>query len=240
MQKNNPRLLLIETSSPVCSVAYAQGNMLQAVMEDTEGLKHAAKAPLFAQELIQQYGAPEAVVVSAGPGSYTGLRIGVSLAKGICYGLGIPLISVDTLQALTDGLLNEHSFSPETLLVPLLDARRMEVYYAVFDNNGHRISPSAAMIVTNHSFSAELSALKQLVFFGSGAQKSVDVLNNANVKKIDFEMLSASFLLKTALQKYHDRQFEDVAYFEPNYIKDFHFTPPKKNVLERIRQQKRN
>jgi tRNA threonylcarbamoyladenosine biosynthesis protein TsaB len=240
MRKNNPSFLLIETSSPVCSLAFSQGNTIIDIQENDDGLKHAAKAPLFAQQLIQKHGSPDAVVVSAGPGSYTGLRIGVSLAKGLCYGMDIPLIAIDTLQAMVNGLLLSESFDADALLIPLLDARRLEVYTATFDINRTRLSPSKPLIVDKTTFSEALYANKKIILFGSGAKKTYETLTpKENITLLSGKPLSATFLLNDALTKYKLNDFEDVAYFEPNYIKEFHFTPSKKNLLDLVKKKKR-
>jgi len=236
MQKNKPSFLLIETSSSVCSVAFSKDKFVVDILEHNDGLEHASKAPLFAQQLIKKHGTPDAIIISAGPGSYTGLRIGLSLAKGLCYGLNIPLIAIDSLQAMVDGLLISKSFDKETFLIPLIDARRLEVYTATFDNKGIQLSPSQSLIIKETSFSEYTN--KKIILFGSGAKKTYDILNRKrNLTFIPASPPSAAFLLNNALTKYKLNNFEDIAYFEPYYIKEFHFTQSKKNLLNLVKSK---
>ncbi|MCD6366835.1 MAG: tRNA (adenosine(37)-N6)-threonylcarbamoyltransferase complex dimerization subunit type 1 TsaB, partial [Bacteroidales bacterium] len=216
-------------SSPVCSVAIADENGIIAIKEDDSGLRHAALAPLFVEEMLTTY-RPNAVVISAGPGSYTGLRIGTSLAKGICYGKGIPLIAVSTLRAMANGLPGKQAFAPNTLLIPMLDARRMEVYTAAYDLDGKEIMHVQPIILDDNSFNFPTD--KQLICFGSGSEKAKLLFSgNKHFQFIDHFRLSAKYLLPQAIEKFRNNQFEDLSYFEPLYLKDFKITTTKKKLF---------
>jgi tRNA threonylcarbamoyladenosine biosynthesis protein TsaB len=165
----------------------------------------------------------DAVAVSKGPGSYTGLRIGVSAAKGFCFSLNIPLISVDTLQAMAKSQNHQNVF-----FCPMIDARRMEVYTALYDAEGNKIEDISAKIIDENSFEKELKANK-IIFFGDGAEKCRVVLeSNPNAIFIENVHPSAKYVNELALEKYNNKEFEDLAYFEPFYLKDFIATTPKK------------
>ena len=221
--------LLIETSSPVCSVSIADENGIVATKENNAGLKHAALAPQYVQELLTKY-TPDAVALSAGPGSYTGLRIGTSLAKGICYGKNIPLIAVSTLRAMADGLQETTSFSQESIFVPMLDARRMEVYAAAYDYQGNEILPVQPIILNENSF--EQLQGKSLIFFGSGSEKAKSLFSaNKKIQFVNGFQLSSTYLLRETIKKYKHKQFENLGYFEPYYLKDFLVTTSKKNLF---------
>ena len=168
----------------------------------------------------------DAVSVGMGPGSYTGLRIGVSTAKGPCYALDIPLIAVDTLKVMASNR-QVNSGNTESLLCPMIDARRMEVYTAVYDSALNEINPVSAKIIDEDSF-ADLLATKKIVFFGDGAEKCVETLGaNANATFITTFENSASDMSAEAFDRFNEQVFEDIAYFEPYYLKDFVATTPK-------------
>jgi tRNA threonylcarbamoyladenosine biosynthesis protein TsaB len=196
-----------------------------AVKQINERNIHAEVITLFIDGLLKDaglnYAQLDAVAVSSGPGSYTGLRIGVSTAKGLCFALDKPLIAVETLEAMADGVVTEMQLSDSnTLLCPMIDARRMEVYTAIFDTNGQRIKPTTAEIIDEHSFS-ELLSKHKILFFGDGALKCQAILgDNQNASFADFSN-SAAYLTKKAHEKFLAGDFEDVAYFEPFYLKDF-------------------
>ena len=221
--------LLIETSSPVCSVAIADENDVIAIEENDSGLRHAALAPVFVEKILKSYN-PDAVVISAGPGSYTGLRIGTSLAKGICYGKNIPLIAASTLRAMADGLHKKQTLTLNTLLIPMLDARRMEIYTAVYDSSGNEVMPVQPMVLDENSFNSITD--KQLICFGSGSEKAKPLFSgNKHFQFVDNFHLSAKYLLPQAIEKYNRNQFEDLGYFEPLYLKDFKITASKKKLF---------
>jgi len=224
-------ILQIETATTVCSVSLAKNGETIAVKQLNERNIHAEVITLFVEELINQVGLTyvdiDAVAVSSGPGSYTGLRIGVSTAKGLCFALDKPLIAIETLESMALGMIKEGDIAPDTLLCPMIDARRMEVYTALFDAKGNVVKPTSAEIIDEHSFSEQLSTQK-ILFFGDGAEKCQATLGgNANaIFNTEFAN-SATYLNNKALQKYAAAQFEDVAYFEPFYLKDFLVTQKK-------------
>ncbi len=217
-------LLQIETATTACSVALVQHQTVLAVKELNERNIHAEVITVFIEEVFaaanKTYRDLDAVAVSSGPGSYTGLRIGVSTAKGLCYGLDKPLIAVETLQAMADGMAAQTA-GEDLLLCPMIDARRMEVYTALFDNMGNRIQPTSAEIIDEHSF-ADALLKNKILFFGDGAAKCQNVLGqHANARFNTAFVNSATCLSKRAAAAYHASVFEDVAYFEPFYLKDF-------------------
>lgn len=232
---NATLLLHIETATPVCSVALSDGNQLLDFVEIDEPNVHASKLTLLIEMLAGRNNIAlsdlSAVAISMGPGSYTGLRIGVSTAKGLCYALDLPLVAVHTLDAMAKGFLS--SEKPEIndaghLLCPMIDARRMEVYSAVYDKNLRKIADIAANIIDGQSFDALINE-RTIVLFGSGADK-FEALFSANEKVIvrtGFKN-SARYMVELAFERYSSNQFEDVAYFEPFYLKDFVATTPKK------------
>jgi tRNA threonylcarbamoyladenosine biosynthesis protein TsaB len=242
---NNPYLLLIETSTGVCSAALARGEELITRKAVTEEKAHARVIAPMVKELLEDSGMEisqcDAVVVSEGPGSYTGLRVGVSLAKGICYGSGKPLISVSSLELLARLAIdryipgnsqinkNRDGVANSPLIVPMIDARRMEVYCAVYDIDGNLLSPVAAHILSSQSFAQELSA-GIVLFTGDGAKKFEQIVTSPNA--VFMEILSdASGMIKPALEKFEKGQFADVAYFEPFYLKDFVAGVSRKSII---------
>lgn len=195
--------------------------------EINEGqFSHAEKLHPFIEEVIRQsnisFSDLNAVAVSKGPGSYTGLRIGVSAAKGLCYTLDIPLISVDTLQVLASSAKAEEN----SLIIPLLDARRMEVYGAVFNNNFEKIRETEAEIIDENSFSEFLKKGKTY-FLGDGAEKCKKIITNKNAVFLEGHFPSSKNMVTFSTQKFNNSDFEDVAYFEPFYLKDFIAGKPK-------------
>lgn len=219
-------ILQIETATQTCSVALAQDGVLLGVLEKTERNIHAGLITVFIAELMQiadkRFSDLDAVAVSMGPGSYTGLRIGVSTAKGLCYALDIPLIAVNTLEAMARGFMsNCFSVNPQTVFCPMIDARRMEVYCAVYNHQNELVLQTEAKIIEQQSFS-DLLDQYIIYFFGDGAPKCEAMLGlhlNARILA-DFEN-SASHLTDLAFEKFKNKQFVDVAYFEPFYLKDF-------------------
>lgn len=219
-------ILQIETATQTCSVALAKDSVLLACKEQNERNIHASVITLFIEELMQnaqlKYQDLDAIAVSMGPGSYTGLRIGVSTAKGLCYALGIPLIAINTLEAMSAGFVANHfSVNSQTLFCPMIDARRMEVYCAIFNAETKLIKETKAEIIDEHSFEHLLNS-NIIYFFGDGAAKCESVLGlNLNARVMnDFEN-SAKHLTRLAHEKFLKSEFEDVAYFEPFYLKDF-------------------
>jgi tRNA threonylcarbamoyladenosine biosynthesis protein TsaB len=220
-----PIILYIETSGEICSVCIAQGENIIGIKESNESHSHAAKVAVFANELLKENNLTvknlDAVCVSAGPGSYTGLRIGVSLAKGICYAAEIPLVAVSTLKAMASGMKHQLNKS-ELLFCPMIDAKRMEVYTAVYDSQNNMVVPEQPMILDATSFTEYESG--KIVYFGSGAKKIKTI--RPEIQEINFTV-SASHLVIPCLKKFENRELEDTAYFEPNYLKPF-YSPVRK------------
>jgi len=209
----------------MCSVALSADGELLALKELNERNVHASEITLFIGEVMKRaaisYHELSAVAVSKGPGSYTGLRIGVSTAKGLCFALDIPLISVNTLEAMASGFMKEHpDTDPNVLLCPMIDARRMEVYTAVFDTKINAIEEVTAKVLDGQTFERYLSG-NPVIFFGDGAAKTESLYStNANYRYVAFEN-SAAHLSQLSSDKFDKAEFEDVAYFEPFYLKDF-------------------
>jgi len=224
-------ILQIETATTVCSVALAKDGHVLGFKQIDERNIHAEIITLFIDELItsaaMQYSDIDAVAVSSGPGSYTGLRIGVSTAKGLCFALGKPLIAIETLAAMAQGMIDESNIDTKTLLCPMIDARRMEVYTALFDSAGNSIKNTTAEIIDEQSFYGLLQN-NRVLFFGDGAEKCREVLSkNPNAQFVTGFVNSATYLTQKAAEKFANSDFEDVAYFEPYYLKDFLVTKRK-------------
>lgn len=225
-------ILQIETATTVCSVALAKNGETLAVKQLNERNVHAEVITLYIDELITNCGLTyaniDAIAVSSGPGSYTGLRIGVSTAKGLCFALDKPLIAIETLQSMALGMLAEGGVAPDTLLCPMIDARRMEVYTALFDAKGNILKPTSAEIIDEFSFSEQLQYQK-IIFFGDGSEKCQALLSKRDNALFNGDFTnSARHLTQKAATKYAAGEFEDVAYFEPFYLKDF-LVAQKKN-----------
>ena len=225
-------ILHIETSTHVCSVAVSQDGVLLFHEEDMEGPSHSVKCGVFVEEALsfaESHAIPlDAVAISKGPGSYTGLRIGVSMAKGVCYGRRVPLIAVPTLQVLCVPLLLYHEELEENaLLVPMIDARRMEVYSVVLDRALHEIRPTQADIVEEGSYQEYLER-GPVYFFGAGAATCESKRQHPNAHFIPNINPLAKYMHPLAEQSFLRGDFQDVAYFEPYYLKEFVATHPKK------------
>lgn len=215
-------ILNIETSTTVCSVAIAKDGELIALKEINNGFTHAENLHVFILEVLTEVNlTPQqltAVAVSKGPGSYTGLRIGVSAAKGLCFALQIPLISINTLQLLTANITDRKS---NAVYCPMLDARRMEVYTSVYDEHLNELIPTEALIVNDESI-VKYNTFPIIYFFGDGMSKCKSLLEkNSNAKFIDDIVPSAKAMCSLSFIKFKKQHFEDVAYFEPFYLKDF-------------------
>lgn len=233
-------ILSIETSTKVCSIALHNKGELLTCKESFVPNSHSELINIFIEEVLVEskidINQLDAICISSGPGSYTGLRIGTSTAKGMCYALEVPLISIKTLHglALQNTILNTQFSSSNAqlpiLLCPMLDARRMEVYCATFNEDGDCISKTEAKIIEEDSFIETLKENKML-FFGDGAVKCKELIINKNAVFIDDINPSAKSFGEYAYLKYQDENFEDVAYFEPFYLKEFHTIPSKKDVL---------
>ena len=233
-------ILSIETGTDICSVAIANDGELMALRESDEGRDHAKKVALFVDELLKETGVQpddlDAIAVGKGPGSYTGLRIGVSFAKGMCYALDIPLIAIGSLDALTEvaredfdaGILDlEDDQWISSHLVPMVDARRMEVYTQIFNTSGESLTEVSAEVVDADSF-RQWREQGSIVLFGNGAKKCAEVLEGALYVSVS---PSARGLVRLAEEAFNASKFEDIAYFEPFYLKDFVVIPSKKKLL---------
>lgn len=223
-------ILQIETATQVCSAAISQDGKTIALKEEMASNIHAGSLTLFIQEVMElaglKYADLDAIAVSKGPGSYTGLRIGVSTAKGLCFALGKPLIGIDTLQMMAEGFRLQN---PEYtgLTCAMIDARRMEVFTAVFDPQLSYVSPVEAKIIDENSFDTQLTS-GPLTFIGDGALKCKEVLQQENAIFSALNFNSAANMSRLADVAYKAANFEDVAYFEPFYLKDFVLTTPRK------------
>ena len=225
-------ILSIETSTDVCSVAVSQDGTCIFEKEESGGPNHAVKLGVFVDEalsFIDSHLIPlDAVAVSCGPGSYTGLRIGVSMAKGICYGRSVKLLSVPTLHLLcVPVLLREQIQEENALLCPMLDARRMEVYAQLFDRALNEVRPIQADVVDADTYKSYLDE-RPVYFFGNGAEKCIEVINHPNAHLIKNVEPLAKNMFPLAEKRMMNEQFEDVAYFVPFYLKDFVAKTPKK------------
>lgn len=225
-------ILNIDTSTSVCSVALAEDGKVIALKESNEGLNHSILLGTYIDELFKEIQITahrlDAVAISMGPGSYTGLRIGVSMAKGLCFGAGKPLIAVPTLQALA--LSVSSRLQEDAWYCPMIDARRMEVYTAFFDKQNQTLIDTKAEIIDEHSF-AELLEKHKIYFFGNGSDKVKNTLTDINACYIGQVETSAAHMPEISEQRFVKGLFEDVAYFEPFYLKDFIATTPKKKVI---------
>jgi len=225
-------ILQIETATQVCSAALSVNGETIAIKELAAQNIHAGSLTLFIQEVMELAGIGyhdlDAVAVSKGPGSYTGLRIGVSTAKGICFAQDKPLIGINTLQMMAKGFLATNS-TYTGLICPMIDARRMEVFTALYDQHLNEVLPVSAKIIDEESFLTELNE-QQITFIGDGAMKCSSSIVSANAVFSDINFNSASNMSGLAFEAFKQGHFEDVAYLEPYYLKDFVITQAKKKV----------
>lgn len=229
-------ILNIETSSTACSVALTAEGMVLAHREEMNGRNHASTLSDFIKYCLDfatgKEMQVEAVAVSMGPGSYTGLRIGLSEAKGLAYALGVPLIGVDTLKLMTcQVMFSTDTLTGEEIFVPMVDARRMEVYTAAYDFALEPLMPQQPLILDETSYARILSAGRPVLFFGNGSGKARDVIKSPDATFIPEIVPLAVDMIALAEKAYAARDFIDIAYSVPNYIKDFQATRPKNSVI---------
>lgn len=227
-------ILHIETATNVCSVAVSQNSELIFYKEETKGPSHSNLLGVFVDEAVQEMRRRDttidAVAVSCGPGSYTGLRIGVSEAKGLCFGLNVPLIAIETLKVMAHQVAEEAGLDASILLCPMLDARRMEVYDTIFDSELNKVKDTAADIVDENTF-AKLLANQTVAFFGNGSDKCKEVIGIKNSIFIEDIYPRAKGMIILAERAFEQKEFVDVAYYEPFYLKEFVGTIPKNKIL---------
>lgn len=233
-QIDMPCILYIETATEVCSVTVAKDSCIIFRKIDTNGPSHAILLGAFVDEAVKSIRAEgillDAVAVSCGPGSYTGLRIGVSEAKGLCFGMNIPLIAIETLRIMASGVSKKKIVDRDTLLCPMIDARRMEVYDAIFDSQLNVVRSTEADIIDETSF-ADILEKQKVAFFGNGASKCRDVLKSDNTIFLDDIYPQADDMIALGEKAFEEKNFVDVAYFEPFYLKEFVATIAKNKVL---------
>lgn len=224
------KLLHIETSTKVCSVALShEGKLIDVVEENSDKYIHGEKLTVFIEEIIERNQISlqelDAIVVTSGPGSYTGLRIGVSTAKGLCYALNLPLISVNAIESLAQIAHDKH---PTASVCAMIDARRMEVFSAIYDANFTPIKALSADVLDENSYQEFLP----MVVCGDGAEKMKETWEGRDIIWEDEILSSAAGQVKIGCEKFLQEEFEDVAYFEPKYLKDFLVIPSKKKGLK--------
>ncbi len=231
------KILCIDTATDVCTISVYSNNQCLIYRDSGEERSHAIQLGVFIDEVLKEISLNiedlDAIAISKGPGSYTGLRIGVSMAKGLCYAKDIPLISVCTLQSMcygvSDSFIEEHHLK-DFYYCPMLDARRMEVYTAQYSSDYLSVNDIEAKILDENSFN-DLLSKKPVIFFGNGAEKSKQVIKHKNALYCDNFLYTSRNMRDIAFSKFENRDFEDVAYFEPFYLKDFIATVPRKNIL---------
>ena len=229
-------ILNIETSTEVCSVALTSEGQVLDHRENYEGQTHATLLSQYVKEMLDYARSREikidAIAVSIGPGSYTGLRIGLSEAKGLAFGLNVPLIGVNTLQLLTVSTMFNHFIDEDNVLyVPMIDARRMEVYTAAYNTALEPILDPQAMILDEHSFEHLLAQGYELVLMGNGSDKARQVLSRSGISFVEGVKPVAVDMMALAEKAYREQNFIDVAYSTPLYLKEFQATKPRNPIL---------
>ncbi len=236
----NPRILHIETATNICSVALSEGDKLISIRESDEDKSHGSLLSVFMNEVLSEAGLKpkdlHSISVSKGPGSYTGLRIGVSAVKGFAYALKLPIIGIDTLLAMAIGAKSTTKVKamskkyPNLLLCPLIDARRMEVFSGFYTLSNEKFRKINADIIDESSY-AQILDSQPVVFFGNGSAKVKETIKHPNAFFLEALVPSAKNMIPLSLELYQKKEFEDSAYFEPYYLKDFVATIPKKKIL---------
>lgn len=228
-------IINIETSSKICSVALTKDGVVEFQQEDTEGMNHAIKLAPFVERCMNEIKRKgdhlDTVAVSLGPGSYTGLRIGLSLAKGLAFSLDLPLIGISTLQIMAvKAMFRNMDWQGDEILVPMVDARRMEVFTAAFDFSLNEVISESPMILDENSYSA-LHSKRKVIFFGDGAEKFKGIYSGSNGEWIDNLMPYARDMIALSEKYFRENRFLDIAYSTPNYLKEYQTTVPKNRVL---------
>lgn len=226
-------ILLIETSAKICSTALAVDGKVVFSKKNDEGMAHARLLPAFVDEALKSLGGAkiDAVAVSSGPGSYTGLRIGVATAKGLAFGYDAKLIAVPTLELIANTVKKSVDVEPDALICPMIDARRMEVYSQLFDAEAKEAGETQAEIITEDSYKNLLQKGKKIYFAGDGAGKCSSVITSENAVFVDGIEPDAVNMAELAERRLNNGEFVDVAYFEPFYLKDFVATQSKHKVI---------
>ncbi len=226
-------ILCLETATNLCSVALCERSGVVNSRESSDSRSHASLLTIFAGQVLDEAGIRpsdlQAIAVSKGPGSYTGLRIGVSVAKGIAFAASVPLIGIVTTYSMFHGLKYRIQ-GKKRLFCPVLDARRMEFYYAIYDSEGNTVKEISAEVIGENSL-AGFTGNNDIIVFGNGAAKLKTVISDPAVKFVEDFHMSASHMAEPAFNALDNHVFEDVAYFEPLYLKDFIATKPKKSIL---------
>lgn len=223
------KILCIESATEICSVCLSLDGEAHFLHENREGNRHSEILTILIGNCLGEAGISmceiDAVAVSRGPGSYTSLRVGASVAKGICYALGKPLIAIDTLKSLAFGAKNQPDLAAADLFAAFIDARRMEVFGAIFDADLNEVLPGQAILIDHKTFDPFLIQNKRILLCGSGAAKCRPIFSHLNLVIIDLGC-SAKFLSKLSFEIFQNKDFQDVAYFEPTYIKPPNITSP--------------
>lgn len=227
-------ILNIETSGKICSVAVSSHGAVEFAVDDQEGMKHAERLAPFVEQALEEVKRKglklDAVAVSIGPGSYTGLRIGLSLAKGLAFSMGIPLIGVSTLQLIAvKGMFRNFNFTGNEVLVPMIDARRMEVFTGAYNFALDALMEPQPLILDENSY-ADLLKDHEVWFMGDGAEKFKGVINHPNAHWMDFVYSMAKDMTALSEKAYREGRFLDVAYSVPEYLKEYQTTVPRSKV----------
>lgn len=227
------KILNIETSTTVCSVSISENGTCKCFRENFNGNNHSELIGVFVQEVLSEAGLKpqdlDAVALSIGPGSYTGLRIGTSFAKGLCYGTDIPLITIPTLKIIAQNAKEKYNIEDDALLCPMIDARRMEVYCCVYDSKLNEVHATEPQIIDENSF-ADILKDKKVYFFGNGAAKCKQYITSENAIFLDEVYPLATSMIALSEGAFAGKDFADVAYFEPFYLKAAHVTMPKNKL----------
>ena len=227
------KILNIETSTTVCSVSISENGTCKCFRENFNGNNHSELIGVFVQEVLAEAGLKpqdlDAVALSIGPGSYTGLRIGTSFAKGLCYGTDIPLITIPTLKIIAQNAKEKYNIEDDALLCPMIDARRMEVYCCVYDSKLNEVHATEPQIIDENSF-ADILKDKKVYFFGNGAAKCKQYITSENAIFLDEVYPLATSMIALSEEAFAKNDFADVAYFEPFYLKAAHVTMPKNQL----------